>query len=99
MMYRNLLFAAILAGASMGAVQAARADGDDWNRGGPSISFGFGVGGPGYYAPPAYYASPPPVYYAPPPRAYYAPPPGYYAPAPGYYRGYRHDDDDRGDDD
>jgi hypothetical protein len=37
--------------------------------------------GPGYYAPPVYYA-PPPVVYAPPP-AYYAPPPAIVFSTPG----------------
>ena len=95
MIVRSLFFTIALVGLTVGLTHAARADGgDDWDNGGPSLSFGFATP-PAYYPPP-----PPPAYYAPPPPpAYYAPPPGYYAPPPGYWGGGdQGDDDDEGDD-
>ena len=90
MRLKYVVYAAVLAGFTLGIGHAAKADDDDYGRGG--IGFSIGI------APPAYYA-PPPVYYRPaPPPVYYAPQPTYYPRQSYYNNGYyhqdRHDDDD-----
>ncbi|MDQ2802834.1 MAG: hypothetical protein M3Y41_09165 [Pseudomonadota bacterium] len=76
----------------MGAATTAKADGDNWHRGGygPHEHHDYdGRWRQGYrYAPPpAYYYAPQPRYYAQPPVYSYGPPQVYYGPPAGgvYY--------------